>query len=115
MQPEQRVVTVLPLHELWDASGPVAAERGPAIGAEDVASLLRLGPVQFVVADMGPLRWVSPEATFRFWKEEVKPRVVPAGAEQFRLEDYPGNYCYVATRWERQGSSIPVVLLERHH
>ena len=92
MRPEQRVVTAIPLSELWNAAGPVAAMRGAALGAPDIAELLRHGPVQFVVADAGPLRWIPSSESYTFWKAEVKPRVVPVDVERFQPEHYPGEY-----------------------
>jgi len=61
MKPEQRIVTRLPLRELWTAHGPIAAARGRALGASDLVALLHERPVlkgsPFVVAELGhPLR-----------------------------------------------------------
>ena len=71
MRPDQRVVTEIPLAELWDASGPVPARRGPRLGDPDIRALLRgAGLVQFVVADAvgAPLRWIPPAETRAFWR-----------------------------------------------
>src|SRR5438876_10195234 len=97
MRPDQRVVTTLPLSELSDVTGPVPARRGRRLGTPEITQLLRAGPVQFVVANLGPLRWVPIAEAYSFWKAEVKPRVVRAEAEKFSHEDYPGAYCYVAS------------------
>ena len=115
MRPEQRVVISTPLSELWNEAGTVAATRGSALGAADITDLLRRGPVQFVVADAGPLRWIPLTECYTLWKAEAKLRVVPAEAEQFQAEDYPGAYCYVASRWLWAETEHPLVLLERHH
>ena len=78
--------------------------------------MLTSATIQFVVANGGgPLRWISIADRFTFWKDEVKPRVVPADAEGFFLEDYPGEYCYLATEWTRSVAGPTVVLLECHH
>jgi hypothetical protein len=119
MTPEQHVVTTLPLAELWDAAGPLAAQRGPRVGDPDIRKLLgHRSAVQFVVADARsqPLRWVPLAEARAFWRMEVEPRIVPADAVQFDHDSYPGRYCYVATRWTRdEPASPPLVLLERHH
>lgn len=118
MSPNQRVVTSIPVMELWDASGPIAARRGPRVGDPDLRALLegaRL--VQFVVADAvgAPLRWIPLAETRAFWRYEVRPRIVLADAVRFECEQYPGRYCYAATVWTRDGSDpVPLVLLERH-
>lgn len=108
-----RIVTRLPLGELWDDAGHVVAERQRDLVAADIAGLLRLGPVRFVVADIGhPLRWVPIADCFRFWKDEVKSRVGdPAGSS---LDDFPGGYSYFAAEWV-PADGPPVVLLESCH
>jgi hypothetical protein len=114
VEPSQRVVTQIPVIELWNEKGPVDAVRGPYLGEADVVRTLQAGDT-FVLADIGAsLRWVPAEGRFRFWKSEVKNHLVPREADEFKLEDFPGQYCYVATGWRlRSGASI--VLLEKHH
>lgn len=109
----QRIVTQLPLAELWNEMGPIASKLVRELYAEDIRELLRAGPVQFVVANVGdPLRWVPVAECFQFWKSELQGRVAdPAGAS---LEEYPGVYCYFASEWEEyQGQ--PVVMLTIAH
>jgi hypothetical protein len=117
MRPDQRVVTRLPLTELWDAHGVLSLARGRSVGREQVADLLRSGRVTFVLANCGdPLTWVPPEDSHRFWKEEVKPHLVEPDVAQsgFRVEDWPGGHCFVGTEWG-EGDRGAVVLLETHH
>ncbi|MCA6125858.1 hypothetical protein J6500_28775 [Bradyrhizobium sp. WSM 1704] len=114
MDVTKRVVTQMPLTELWNEDGPLDVDRVENVGAAEVVGLLRNGAT-FVVADIGlPLWWISEDDRFAFWKDEVKPRLVASDANSFRLEDYPGNYCYVATIWTSPllGSMI---VLEKHH
>src|SRR5262245_4792656 len=103
------------LDELWSDRGVVNASPGEWLAMHDIASLLRLGPVQFVIADIGlPLRWIDLASCYRFWKEDVKPHLVPPGAA-VRLEDMPGEYFYRAQQWLPADTSAPVILLFRHH
>ena len=115
MRPDQREVISLPLGEIWNDAGPLAATRGRQLGVAEIAELLRAGPVQFVVADVGPLRWVPLGQTYNFWKNELKAHVLPLDRSLARLEDFPGEYFYLATQWTRVDPDIPLVLLERHH
>jgi hypothetical protein len=111
-----QAVTRLPLAELWDEAGRVSLTKVRDVGAAAVADLLRDGPVRFVVADLGSgLSWVPADECYRFWKAEVKPRLVePAAAEAgFRSGDYPGGYCYLASEWA--GGPGPVIALEARH
>ena len=118
MTPSQPVPSSLPITELADASGPVAAQRGPRVGDPDLRALMQgTRQVQFVVADGAgvPLRWIPLAETRAFWRYEVKPRIVLADAVRFEPDVYPGRYCYVATQWTREPpDAVPLVLLERY-
>ncbi len=115
MEWSRKVVTRLPLTELWTTAGRVSATRTRHMGEADVAILLRNGPLRFVVANVGmPLQWRLGNECFSFWKSEVKMRLVPGDASSFRLEDFPGEYCYCASEWTGAVGS-PIVLLETSH
>ena len=116
MRHEQRIVTQLPLDELWTDQGPLQATRVRELGAADITDLLRLGPVRFVVANVGGrLEWVPVEQRYEFWKSQVKMRLVDPAVEGFRLEDFPGEYCYSASEWKADELEEPIVLLSRFH
>ena len=115
MKWSEKVVTQLPLTQLWTVAGPVEASRRFAVGQAEVAGLLRGGPLRFVVADVGrPLRWVPEAECFPFWKAEVRERLVAADATSWRLEDYAGEYCYRASAWASAAGEW-IVLLEMSH
>jgi hypothetical protein len=66
----------------------------------------------FVVADVGhPPRWIDPAHRFEFWKTEVKPRLA---VQHAFLEDYPGGYCYFASKWHLP-NGLPLIVVEKHH
>ena len=114
MQPFQRVITAMPLHELWDERGPVAASRARDLSADDLRELLRRGTLRFVVADVGfRPQWLSERTCFAFWKSEVQPHLAVPGVPVM-LHDFPGEYCYFASEWT-PGFGSPVVLLEKAH
>ena len=114
MNPALRVFSGT-LDELWNDRGVVSASPGERFARHDIASLLRLGPLHFVVADAGlPLRWIDLASCFRFWTAEVKPHLVPPGAA-VRLEDMPGEYFYFAQQRLPADGSAPIVVLLRHH
>lgn len=116
MQSDQRIVTQIPLTELWDASGVLPLERGGDVGSGQIADLLRSGPVQFVLADLGkPLSWVPLDDCYRFWKGDWKLHLIePDAWDHVVLEDYPGEYGYRGTEW-RRGSERGVIVLEKLH
>jgi hypothetical protein len=58
MQHAQRIITVAPIHELWDDRGTVDASRSRHLAADELRELLCLGPLRFVVVEVGsPPRW----------------------------------------------------------
>ncbi len=114
MKPELRHVSKMPLVELWNESGVVAAQKVRELGSSEIVSLLRAGKVRFVVADVGHhLQWIAPERCYEFWKSEVKMRLAQPEAEIY-LEDFPGEYCYVASQW-KPDVGAPIVLLMKSH
>src|SRR5262245_61103184 len=114
MQASQRVVIELPLHELWDHSGTVAAERSRPLSAQDIRCLLGDGPVRFVVVDVGGKPdWVPESRCHLFWKGEVQPHLADPD-QRAVLEDFPGGYCYFASEWTGPDGP-PIIVLERYH
>ena len=109
----QRIVTCLPLAELWNSEGLLDVRPDERVGAAEIELLLG-GDASFVVADVGkPLRWIS-VVDRSFWKTEVKSRLVARDADRFSLDDYPDSYCYVATTWTG-ASPVQIIVLEIHH
>lgn len=113
MLPADRIITTLPLVELFDERGPVAAVRGRDLTASDIRDLLRAGPLRFVVANCGnrPV-WVAESERFAFWKAEVQPHLTDTNAAS--PDDFPGGYFYFASEW-LPASGSPILLLEMRH
>jgi hypothetical protein len=114
MKPELRYVSQMPLAELWNDHGVVAAEKVRELGLPEIVLMLRAEKVRFVVADIGHhLQWVSPEDCYEFWKSEVKVHLAQPDAKTY-LEDFPGEYCYFASEWKADVGE-PIVLLAKSH
>jgi hypothetical protein len=114
MKPELRYVSKMPLAELWNDRGVVAATKVQDLDAPDIVSLLRAGKVRFVVADVGHhLLWIPLEDCYEFWKSEVKTHLAQPEADIY-LEDFPGEYCYLASQWQAEEGE-PIVLLMKSH
>jgi hypothetical protein len=114
MEQTERVVIATPLVELWDDNGPLPATRKQDLDVNDLRELIEQGPVRFVVAEVGlPLRWVSDEDRFAFWKDEVRPHLAHPGQGHWH-ETFPDSYCYFASKWTDE-SDVPIVVLERSH
>lgn len=117
MKASQRIVTQIPLTELWTERGPVQAARVRLLSRSDLVLLLHAQAVHFVVADAGrSLRWVPEAECFSFWQDEVRDHLVAQPEEPIHLDSYPGEYAYVASQWSAPAlTSRPIVLLERRH
>jgi hypothetical protein len=77
--------------------------------------LLRRCAVEFYVADVGhPLLRIDVTKCFDFWQNEVKAHLVDDPECGFSLENFPGEYAYLASEWSGQ-IQTPIILLEKHH
>ena len=113
MKPGQRIVTKLPLAELWDESGTLTGDRLRNLDQSNLAELLRTAPVQFVVADCGlQLRWIPTEQRFEFWKA-IRLQIADPSRPMY-LKQFPNETAYMASEW-RGRSGEPLILLETHH
>jgi hypothetical protein len=114
MDAKLRIITHLPVAELFRDDGFSTVERGRSLSREDVRQLLTSGPVQFVVADVGAApRWIPESDNFRFWKEEAKTHL--ASDAKVHLAEFPDQYCYFASQWDAHRPEAPIILLEKHH
>jgi hypothetical protein len=114
MDPSLKIVTHLPLQELWGNNAFANAVRVRALTAADIQELLRTGPIQFVVVDIGaPPSWIQIRESFSFWKDEVQGHL--ASGDKAALDKFPGEYCYFASLWSVGGETAPIALLEKHH
>ena len=114
METALRIITRLPLEELWRHDGFVSNARGASVGTAEIKDLLRTAAVHFVVADVGsPPQWTPLGESHCFWKSDVQPHLAEPDAS-VSLEDWPSEYVYFASRWE-DDEDVPVIVLEKHH
>ena len=82
MRPDQRVVTKMPLTEIWDDSGTLNGERIKYLDESTLRELVGSSCVQFIVAYPGlKLDWIPTEKRFEFWKT-IRPQIADP-AKQF--------------------------------
>jgi hypothetical protein len=109
-----RIITRLPLDELWRDDGFFSAERGAPLAADDIRALLRAGPVHFVVADVGKQpQWIPPRESYRCWKGEVQPHLAAPDSPVY-VEHFPDSYAYFAIHYG-EDAGIPIIVLEKSH
>ena len=113
MRPDQRIVTELPLTELWDETGALPGERIRHVDGNLIRGLMGTGQVQFIVADCGAkLNWIPMQERFEFWKA-IRPQVADAG-RPICLERFPNQTAYIASEWRRRSGEW-LILLEVNH
>lgn len=106
-------VTQMPLTALRTEAG-AELHRVRDVVTDDVKTLLSSAVVRFVIADVGkPLRWISEEERFRFWKSDAQTHI--SDEEKKNLNDSPEGYFYCASEWRSEAGSESFVLLEKHH
>ncbi len=109
-----RLVTQLPLEQIW-REGSITGPRLRTLDAEEIVQLLRAGIVEFVVAGVGRmLRWVSATDAYSFWKTEIKPQLATNDLG-IQPDQFPDEYCYLASEWPSANPGAHLVLLERYH
>jgi hypothetical protein len=109
-----KVVTQLPLTDLWREDGFTTSSRIRWVTADDIKTLLRTGCVQFVVADVGvSLHWIPFGECYDFWKSEAQPHLASPEVRA-SLADFPDGYCYFASEW-RGHENAPIIVCEKHH
>lgn len=113
MRPDQRIVTQIPLTELWDEKGALPGVRIRQLDENLVRGLMGTGQVQFIVADCGAkLNWIPMPERFEFWKT-VRPQVADP-SRPIHLKQFPNETAYVASEW-RGNTGECLILLEAHH
>jgi hypothetical protein len=109
LDPKERVV-VGQLTTLWDEDGnDVDAYPPRDLDADEIRRILRTGrPVPFVTQEFrfesggSRLKWIRDDDRFGFWKNELQPHLADPQAARWSLEDFPDEYFYLATEWQRK-------------
>ncbi|HEY0765384.1 MAG TPA: hypothetical protein VGD61_23605 [Pyrinomonadaceae bacterium] len=92
-----RIVTSIPLEFIWTDDEQVEAFRKRYLTATDIIEMLKIHPVEFIVADPGaPLERIPVDKCYEFWESQVK------------------RHGYVASEWSGR-NEVPIVLLEKIH
>lgn len=109
-----RLVDYLPMRQLWTTAEILHGSRLTYASAAEVAELLRVGTVFFMVADVGhPLHWIEEAQRFDFWKNEGWPHLADS-VESIKSETFPDGFAYIASIWSGTDTA-PIVLLEKYH
>jgi len=110
----RKIVTTIPLDSLWTDEEQIEASRTRYLTSNELTEMLKLHPVEFIVADVGvPLKRIPVDKCYEFWKSEVKRHLVSPDAK-VDLSKLPDEYGYFASEWSGR-IEVPIVLLEKIH
>src|SRR6185295_8541661 len=71
-QIKDRIVTTIPLEAIWTDEEQVEASRERYLTQMDLTDMLKIHPVEFIVAEIGaPLKRISVNKCYEFWRSEV--------------------------------------------
>ena len=114
MDPQQKIVSKLPLEQIWAGSRLISTIKIRDLGSTEIVELLRAGVVRFIVADVGlPLEWIPNNERYDFWKDELRPHLANPD-EKRSLDSFPDNYCYFASEWKSYDNKVVVLLTKSH-
>ena len=110
----EKIVTTIPLGSIWTDEEQIEGSRERYLTAMDLTEMLRIHPVEFIVADVGaPLRRIPVDKCYEFWKSEVKRHLLSPHGKVDRSK-LPDEYGYLASEWSGR-VEVPIVLLEKIH
>ena len=113
LKPDQRIVTKLPLTEVWDENGTLHGGRVRHLDQNLIRELVRTGTVQFIVANCGTkLNWIAVNDRFEFWKTVRQQIADPS--QPIYLKQFPNETAYIASEWHGSAGEC-LILLEAHH
>jgi hypothetical protein len=119
MAPWLRIVSCMPLDQLWTQHGITRHVRGAALGVAEVEARLRASQdYELVEARTGSqLRWY-PRGHYGFWQEKARRHAEEPDEEPDEvrpLDDFPDSRCYFISEWHDAETGDSVLLFEEHH
>jgi hypothetical protein len=77
MDNSMRIVTKIPLSEIWKFNQDIVSNRKHYLNEEQINNILQISKVDFIVADVGlHLHWVGTELCFDIWNNEIKNHLI---------------------------------------
>jgi len=114
MDTSLRVVNTIPLTSIWLESELIDVKRGKYLGENDISELLKEGPIQFIIANVGDkLIWEPIENCYKIYKTNIKDHII-SEVDNIDLSIFKDNFGYLASLWAGK-SNTQIVLLEKIH
>jgi hypothetical protein len=112
LKPNQRIVTKLPLTEVWDENGTLHGGRVRHLEQNLIRELMQTGTVQFIVANCGTkLNWIAVTglSSGKLFANKSPTHRNPSISNSFRMRT-----AYIASEWHGSAGQC-LILLEAHH
>lgn len=113
--PWERVVTRMPLEQLFTEAGPTSHVRGESLPLAKVEAMLGSSrEYRLVEACMdAPLRWWA-RGDYDFWYHRARHNAAEPNSH-IPLDEFPGSRCYFISEWSLSGGIERALLFEEHH
>lgn len=111
----EKIVLGIPMQSIWNNLGPMPVTRKRNLNSTEALEIIKNRPITFVIADVGKkLNWINKADNYTFWKRELKSHIVE-NHEKIYLDDFTGNYAYIASEWTDTNTHETIILLEQYH
>jgi hypothetical protein len=85
------------------------------VGASVAKGMLREGCASIAIINIGDSpRWCFGDDALATWKTEIRDHLVEPD-QPILLDDFPGGYCYAASRWSAPAGDGDVLVFFMHH
>ncbi|GGG46790.1 hypothetical protein [Bizionia arctica] len=109
-----KIVSKIPIIELWSAEELIEAKRERYLTKDELTEILKKYPVEFVIASLGEnLKWIPVNKCFENWRSKIKDHVTNKN-DRINLEEFPKEFAYIASEWSGN-IQTPIILLEKYH
>jgi hypothetical protein len=117
VDPRLRIVTRLPLQEIWDEAGLIRARKGELVGSDEIRQFLRAEPGALVEAVIGErMVWHTGNARFAFWKGTLRPHLIePESAIEGFVRNDEDPLCFIVYEWFPDDAGNRVLAAEGSH
>ena len=114
MDYSKKIIPEIPIKCLWNNQGVIGYNREKSLYKSDIVKILKEQKIEFVIADVGVnFEWIKVDSCFEFWKIELKNHLID-DENYIKIENYIGQYAYIASLWRNESQNI-LVLLEKYH
>jgi hypothetical protein len=114
MELSKKIVIKIPLDCLWTDKEILDVKRETYLDQNNIQALLKNGPLQFVVANLGDkLAWTPVEDCYKLYKTIIKDHLIDP-THPIYLKGLKDEWGYLASLWAGD-TMLTIILLEMFH